>query len=331
MPANTMANLLGLLLSMYPNRESNITQPTITPPAIPNTPWSSTPWGTPKTEVNPPGPSGEGATPQGTPPFDKNDGNAPLGSTSELPGYGPMSLSERAALGVPASVAGIMTGTPIGLMEGLVSGLGSKIADWAGQLREANPMMGVATPEAIAAMRDIDPNRAADMAAERAQREANISALEAARRSLDAAQGFSTDTPGWGSRTGVASGYGAGEEATSGLGAGGWGGGGDPGTGGRSESDPGGSGMGGDSHGFAKGGVVHAKRPTTAQFGEPSTRGETAIFIPEIMKQAGIQGREQEVLSAMQAMQRMLTHSKRREKSGPTKAEKKEERRERRK
>jgi hypothetical protein len=51
----------------------------------------------------------------------------------------------------------------------------------------------------------------------------------------------------------------------------------------------GGMGTGGGSDPFAKGGAVFATHPMSATFGEPSTGGETAIFIPEWMKQPGIQ------------------------------------------
>lgn len=49
----------------------------------------------------------------------------------------------------------------------------------------------------------------------------------------------------------------------------------------------------GTGPGIAKGGAFFAKRPTTVTFGEPSTKGETAIFIPEWMRKPGIQSPEE--------------------------------------
>jgi hypothetical protein len=49
------------------------------------------------------------------------------------------------------------------------------------------------------------------------------------------------------------------------------------------------------------------KETITTKWGEPSTGGETAIFIPEIMKKMGMQGREQEVIQALQTMLQILT------------------------
>jgi hypothetical protein len=61
------------------------------------------------------------------------------------------------------------------------------------------------------------------------------------------------------------------------------------------------------------GGVMRTTRPETKtiRWGEPGTApggasGETAIFIPEIMKRMGMQGREQEVIQALQTMLRIL-------------------------
>jgi len=57
---------------------------------------------------------------------------------------------------------------------------------------------------------------------------------------------------------------------------------------------------------FARGGVAYANRPTRVRFGEPSTGGETAIFVPNRMSQPGLQGREAEVKNALLRAMLML-------------------------
>lgn len=152
-------------------------------------------------------------------------------------------------------------------------------------------------------------------------------AAEAARASRASARAelSGVNAPGWAGTTGQTGVSGAGIDpgnpeagAYAGFGMGAPGGydtdvtsggfvggeGGSPGTGGRSESDPGGSGMGGDSHGFAKGGVSRVSKPTRSLYGEKGR--ETAVFVPENMKRPGVQGREREVEAAMKTLLRAL-------------------------
>lgn len=67
--------------------------------------------------------------------------------------------------------------------------------------------------------------------------------------------------------------------------------------GGRSET--GGQGESGNNGMWARGGAHYATRPTRARYGEPSTGGELAIFIPQYMRQPGLQGRESDVRNAL--------------------------------
>ncbi len=71
-------------------------------------------------------------------------------------------------------------------------------------------------------------------------------------------------------------------------------GGQDPGS--QGASDTGAAGEGGEND-AAKGGVWRAKKATRVRFGEKGP--ETAIFIPEMMKQLGLQGRERDVIRAL--------------------------------
>ncbi len=85
-------------------------------------------------------------------------------------------------------------------------------------------------------------------------------------------------------------------------------GGQDPGS--QGAADTGAEGQGGegdtdsDGGGWARGGVSRVRRTSKATYGEPGTAGngksgETAIFIPEMMKRLGLQGRERDVIRAL--------------------------------
>ncbi len=98
---------------------------------------------------------------------------------------------------------------------------------------------------------------------------------------------------------------------------------GESGAGGSGADTSGGSsGPGGDADsGWAKGGVSRVKRTTRATYGEPGTAGngksgETAIFIPEMMKQLGLQGRERDVIRALREALRDLEGSVKLRKTG---------------
>lgn len=67
-----------------------------------------------------------------------------------------------------------------------------------------------------------------------------------------------------------------------------------------------GTGTGGESgSGYvAKGGVFKAARPTTKTFGEAGK--ETGVFVPEWMKRPGIQGKERQIVAALETLLREL-------------------------
>ncbi len=65
---------------------------------------------------------------------------------------------------------------------------------------------------------------------------------------------------------------------------------------------------------MARGGVAKARKATRATFGEAGP--ETAIFIPEMMKQLGLQGRERDVIRALREALRDLEGSVKPRKTG---------------
>jgi hypothetical protein len=160
---------------------------------------------------------------------------------------------------------------------------------------------------------------AADKESQRqAQEAAKASALGAFSTPTDSIAGGPTGGEigaGWGSNT-PSSGFGAGEEAggqTGGGSAGGGAAGGGPG-GGSPGGGPDGEGQGGEGRGGDtdwKGGVRVGtpEKPGKTVFGKVGK--ETAIFIPEIMKKMGMQGREQEVIRALKTMLQMLEGNQR--------------------
>ena len=82
------------------------------------------------------------------------------------------------------------------------------------------------------------------------------------------------------------------------------------GPGGQADS-PGPGDSPGDSGYMRQGGVINAKRPFHAVFGERGTGGETGIFIPRTMQRPGMQGRERQVRRGLQGAYASLTGGRR--------------------
>jgi hypothetical protein len=101
-------------------------------------------------------------------------------------------------------------------------------------------------------------------------------------------------TAGWGSGT-PSTGFGAGEEASGGMG----------GATGTTSSDNG-FGDGGGESAWKLGGMKTFRKPTRLLVGEGG-EPEEAIFIPESMKQRGIQGRERQVRRGLKRAYSSLT------------------------
>jgi len=324
-----MPTPMQLLASLMSQKSSNIyddiNNPVIRPPVIPNQPYVGTPWGTPPTVVNPPGPA-----PGGTGGANPNDpsGSGRGGTAPGSGGYGAMTSDQRATLGNIAGAFGL----------GGMFNPGLAATGWGLRAALANDKYGITGPPGVIGItaRDVQDaydyegnvkgaQRAADRAEQEAAREAALGksfaggimggALgpkgpgetpESPTDTESGANGPGGPGAGWGSST-PSSGFGAGEEAGGGTGGGAAGGAGD-GTGTGSAGGSGGDGStGGDTRRL--GGVRKAsgKETITTKWGEPSTGGETAIFIPEIMKKMGMQGREQEVIQALQTMLQILT------------------------
>jgi len=160
---------------------------------------------------------------------------------------------------------------------------------------------------AAQAARDALSQRNADIAANKSaitDPAAGFRGISEGRKDADAPD---TESPSFG-------GYGRGDPSygdAPGMGGSDPGGGGN--TGGATAGDnPGGPGADdGSGQSLRRGGVLRASGRKSQQltWGEPGTKGETAIFVPELMKKAGIQGREQEVIQALRTMLRFLEDS----------------------
>jgi hypothetical protein len=271
--------------------------------------------------VNPPGPVPGG--PGGNDPSGSGRGGTAPGTG----GYGAMTSDQRNTLSNIAGVLGVAGWANPGLAA----------VGWGIRGALANDKYGITGRPGQVGITEQDVRDAMDYggafaaAAKESQRQAQEAAKEAERNTIGPgimggpvgpkSPGETPESPtdldsgangpggpgaGWGSST-TSSGFGAGEEAGGGTGGKGAGDAGD-GTGTGSAGGSGGSGStGGDTRRL--GGVRKAsgKETITTKWGEPSTGGETAIFIPEIMKKMGMQGREQEVIQALQTMLQMLT------------------------
>ena len=296
-----MPTPMQLLASLMSQKSSNIyddiNNPVIRPPVIPNQPYVGTPWGTPPTVVNPPGPA-----PGGTGGANPNDpsGSGRGGTAPGSGGYGAMTSDQRATLGNIAGAFGLG-----GMFNPGIAALG-----WGLRGALANDKYGITSRAGTIGITEQDVRDARDYggAYAAASKESERQAQEAAKAAaLDA---FSTPTDatiGGPKAPGETPESPTDPESGANSGGGPGGGAGD-GTGTGSAGGSGGDGStGGDTRRL--GGVRKAsgKETITTKWGEPSTGGETAIFIPEIMKKMGMQGREQEVIQALQTMLQILT------------------------
>jgi hypothetical protein len=170
-----------------------------------------------------------------------------------------------------------------------------------------NPLSGVMTPEGIQNTYDFEGNIKGDAAkAERAAAEAARAASIGPGIMGDPATPGPTDAPIGPSPESQSyeGGYSAPDSTGEGPGGG-------PSGEGTASGESGGHGAAGDSSMNALGGVRRATLgPKTATFGEPLPNGnanpETAIFIPDFMAKMGLQGREKEVIQALQTMLQIL-------------------------
>lgn len=210
-------------------------------------------------------------------------GGGLLGSTAGRVGSGVLGMGAGA---VAPGLGTALTGY------GLLSMIGNAIRSWSGApAYEANPYAGLLSPAEIQATYDYEGNiRGAEAAAERAAMENSIRQAAATEPELGLSGWFGADV-------GQGGGNGPGSEGEAGGPAGSGSAG--PGTGGT------GGGANSDSDNYAKGGVSRATRGAKrATFGE---RGpETAIFMPDMMKRPGLQGRERQVRRGLQSAYRSL-------------------------
>lgn len=162
---------------------------------------------------------------------------------------------------------------------GLMSMIGNAVRSWSGAPEfEANPIAAAPTLGEIQGAYDYGGFFAGE-AARQAREDANRSFY-----GINNPLGMDSNMGGF-SPSGN---FGTGESGSAQGGTGGGGGfaGGDPGMGG---GNPGGT---GDK---ARGGVLYATHPQTVTFGEPSTGGEWAAFIPKWMEQHGYQPGERAI------------------------------------
>lgn len=217
-------------------------------------------------------------------------------------------LSALSTLGTMLGVAGLAQLGPLGVVAGMPA-TASTLAEAFGAKPGFDINFGVMSPTDIQSIRDYFGEDAAKRAAEDSKRQAemNVRSVLGPLAAEDVGPpGLDLGDPTAAERAESMKSAAAGYE-------GGIMGGASPSD--SSSSEGGNTGTSGGHAGggdYAKGGVFRTTKPKTARikFGEKGTGGETAVFVPENMKKPGLQGREREVLAALEALLTQLQSTK---------------------